>query len=133
MGGWRKAEWVSSANHGATLAHRLKRQGPGSSILHKPNFQLNPSAPYTTLNLQLSLTAATMRSSVSTATVPSKSPAPRGFTVKADGQQEPKFENEHDHFFWTYTEEPHRTRRMAIIKAHPEVFLPAGCIIGSPD
>lgn len=27
---------------------------------------------------------------------------------------------EHD-FFWTYTEEPHRTRRQAIIKAHPEV------------
>ncbi|TVY20346.1 Sphingolipid delta(4)-desaturase [Lachnellula arida] len=24
-------------------------------------------------------------------------------------------------FYWTYTEEPHRTRRMAIIKAHPEV------------
>lgn len=29
---------------------------------------------------------------------------------------------EHD-FFWTYTEEPHRSRRMAIIKAHPEVRL----------
>jgi sphingolipid delta-4 desaturase len=29
---------------------------------------------------------------------------------------------EHD-FFWTYTEEPHRTRRMAIIKAHPEVCV----------
>ncbi|KAK4188035.1 putative Dihydroceramide delta(4)-desaturase [Podospora australis] len=29
-------------------------------------------------------------------------------------------QKEHD-FFWTYTEEPHRTRRMAIIKAHPEV------------
>lgn len=29
--------------------------------------------------------------------------------------------NDHDQFFWTYTEEPHRTRRMAIIKAHPEV------------
>ncbi|KAI0005634.1 sphingolipid delta4-desaturase [Xylariaceae sp. FL0662B] len=27
---------------------------------------------------------------------------------------------DHD-FFWTYTEEPHRTRRLAIIKAHPEV------------
>jgi len=26
----------------------------------------------------------------------------------------------HD-FIWTYTEEPHRTRRLAIIKAHPEV------------
>ncbi|KAI0554570.1 fatty acid desaturase-domain-containing protein [Xylaria curta] len=24
-------------------------------------------------------------------------------------------------FFWTYTEEPHRTRRLEIIKAHPEV------------
>ncbi|KAF2742476.1 sphingolipid delta4-desaturase [Sporormia fimetaria CBS 119925] len=29
--------------------------------------------------------------------------------------------NDSDHFFWTYTEEPHRTRRQAIIKAHPEV------------
>jgi sphingolipid 4-desaturase/C4-monooxygenase len=26
-----------------------------------------------------------------------------------------------DHFLWTYTEEPHRTRRQAIVKAHPEV------------
>ena len=26
-----------------------------------------------------------------------------------------------DSFFWAYTEEPHRTRRQAIIKAHPEV------------
>lgn len=25
-------------------------------------------------------------------------------------------------FFWTYTEEPHRTRRLEIIKAHPEVL-----------
>lgn len=29
-------------------------------------------------------------------------------------------------FFWTYTEEPHRTRRLAIIKAHPEVRLLPG-------
>ncbi|KAI9664599.1 MAG: hypothetical protein M1821_006045 [Bathelium mastoideum] len=28
---------------------------------------------------------------------------------------------DHDRFFWTYTEEPHRTRRQAIIKAYPEV------------
>lgn len=28
--------------------------------------------------------------------------------------------HEHD-FLWTYTEEPHRTRRAAIIKAHPSV------------
>ncbi|KAK2739104.1 hypothetical protein FQN57_006670 [Myotisia sp. PD_48] len=31
-----------------------------------------------------------------------------------------------DHFFWTYTEEPHRSRRQAIIKAHPEVLKLCG-------
>jgi sphingolipid delta-4 desaturase len=70
-----------------------------------------------------------MRSSVTTATVPPRKPVSRGFTVKGEKQQEPKIENEHDHFFWTYTEEPHRTRRMAIIKAHPEVgLLPTNAI-----
>ena len=39
-------------------------------------------------------------------------------------QSTPRAEN--DHFFWTYTEEPHRTRRQAIIKAHPEV--PSGFV-----
>jgi len=29
--------------------------------------------------------------------------------------------DDYNRFFWTYTEEPHRTRRQAIIKAHPEV------------
>ena len=29
--------------------------------------------------------------------------------------------SKYDGFFWTYTEEPHRTRRQAIIRAHPEV------------
>ena len=28
-----------------------------------------------------------------------------------------------DDFFWAYTEEPHKTRRLEIIKAHPEVRL----------
>ncbi|EAW10158.1 sphingolipid delta(4)-desaturase family protein [Aspergillus clavatus NRRL 1] len=31
-----------------------------------------------------------------------------------------------DRFFWTYTEEPHRSRRQAIIKAHPEVLKLCG-------
>ncbi|KAK7511969.1 fatty acid desaturase-domain-containing protein [Phyllosticta citriasiana] len=38
-------------------------------------------------------------------------------TVDRASAQKP----DHNDFFWTYTEEPHRTRRMAIIKAHPEV------------
>lgn len=62
-----------------------------------------------------------MRSSVSTATVPPQEPKQRSFVVKAETQEVFKAKDEHDHFFWTYTEEPHRTRRMAIIKAHPEV------------
>lgn len=37
---------------------------------------------------------------------------------------EPKTKNAEPDFFWTYTEEPHRTRRMAIIKAHPEASPP---------
>ncbi|KIW53667.1 hypothetical protein PV05_09215 [Exophiala xenobiotica] len=31
-----------------------------------------------------------------------------------------------DRFFWTYTEEPHRTRRQAIIKAHKDVLQLCG-------
>lgn len=33
----------------------------------------------------------------------------------------PETSSVEDKFFWTYTEEPHRSRRQAIIKAHPEV------------
>ena len=40
-------------------------------------------------------------------------------------------------FFWSYSEEPHRTRRQAIIKVHPEVishdpflFLPPNRFLG---
>ena len=36
-----------------------------------------------------------------------------------------------DHFFWTYTEEPHRSRRQAIIKAHPEVCFDFTLILSS--
>ncbi|KAF2863949.1 sphingolipid delta4-desaturase [Piedraia hortae CBS 480.64] len=34
--------------------------------------------------------------------------------------------DEYAKFFWTYTEEPHMTRRKAIIKAHPEVLKLCG-------
>ena len=38
-----------------------------------------------------------------------------------------------DKFFWAYTEEPHRSRRQAIIKAYPEVHfqsIPAPLFFG---
>ncbi|KAI1494973.1 sphingolipid delta-4 desaturase like protein [Biscogniauxia mediterranea] len=45
-------------------------------------------------------------------------------SISADAHSELKrdpIEKKYKDFFWTYTEEPHRTRRLAIIKAHPEV------------
>lgn len=50
--------------------------------------------------------------------------APNFTTLQVDNRNEHDVPNDHakNHdFFWTYTEEPHRTRRQAIIKAHPEV------------
>ncbi|KAI1126321.1 fatty acid desaturase-domain-containing protein [Nemania abortiva] len=38
-----------------------------------------------------------------------------------DGLARDPIEAKYRDFFWTYTEEPHRTRRLEIIKAHPEV------------
>lgn len=55
--------------------------------------------------------------------MPPRKPANRSFTVTAEKQQA-QAAHDHEDFFWTYTEEPHRTRRMAIIKAHPEVRQP---------
>ena len=54
-----------------------------------------------------------MPSTIATTTVQasSKPDLPKQVSARFDGDQ----------FFWSYTEEPHRTRRQAIIKAHPEV------------
>ena len=49
----------------------------------------------------------------------SKGVAKEGGTLERD-----PIEVKYKDFFWTYTEEPHRTRRLAIIKAHPEVRRP---------
>jgi sphingolipid 4-desaturase/C4-monooxygenase len=62
-------------------------------------------------------------STVTTSDIPKNAKAAR-LRSSPEAETAPPLEvNEHD-FFWTYTEEPHRTRRMAIIKAHPEVFHP---------
>lgn len=41
-------------------------------------------------------------------------------TKEAKPQPASPADDDKTDFFWTYTEEPHRTRRLAIIKAHPE-------------
>ncbi|KAI7001897.1 dihydroceramide delta(4)-desaturase [Hortaea werneckii] len=53
----------------------------------------------------------------------------RGSTAKSAQPETPMARqetDEYDRFFWTYTEEPHKTRRQAIIKAHPEVLKLCG-------
>lgn len=50
----------------------------------------------------------------SSSTTVTKPPKGEKAAVQQDGPKD---------FFWTYTEEPHRTRRLAIIKAHPEVRI----------
>lgn len=57
-----------------------------------------------------SSTTVKTRSSTKTATVPPSVPLPADTAEGGYAQ-----------FFWTYTEEPHRSRRQAIIKAHPEI------------
>jgi hypothetical protein len=61
-----------------------------------------------------------MSSPVSTATV-----SPTNMKTAPQKQQKEKASanKQNDDFFWTYTEEPHATRRQAIIKAHPEVHF----------
>ncbi|KAK1816163.1 sphingolipid delta-4 desaturase [Friedmanniomyces endolithicus] len=72
-----------------------------------------------------------MSSSVSTATITPRSSNKADDIMNNTPEQEqvsPPGDGgaDYDHFFWTYTEEPHRTRRQAIIKAHPEVLKLCG-------
>jgi sphingolipid delta-4 desaturase len=60
-----------------------------------------------------STTATTSTTSTTSTTTIKAVKAPAKETLASDAG--------HSQFFWTYTEEPHRSRRQAIIKAHPEV------------
>ena len=64
-----------------------------------------------------------MSSSVSTATISQTAAGAKAPAVPQQQQGASKRDDKHDDFFWTYTEEPHATRRQAIIKAHPEVHI----------
>lgn len=71
----------------------------------------------------LSIAMASSTTAVANGPARRKEPASTG-TVNGSANGTPSAEwkpDEDRDFFWTYTEEPHRTRRLAIIKAHPEV------------
>ncbi|KAK4951486.1 sphingolipid delta-4 desaturase [Elasticomyces elasticus] len=71
-----------------------------------------------------------MSSSVSTAMITSKMSHKSSVIneTAAGKEQVSALEDgkDYDRFFWAYTEEPHRSRRQAIIKAHPEVLKLCG-------
>jgi len=56
----------------------------------------------------------------SSASAPANSTS-NGVPAIVSPDEQEAIETKYRDFFWTYTEEPHRTRRLAIIKAHPEV------------
>lgn len=67
--------------------------------------------------------------STTTATTQSQTAARKITAPKAPSgkpQEDKKVEHPDEIFLWTYTEEPHRTRRQAIIKAHREVLQLCG-------
>ncbi|KAK4549693.1 hypothetical protein LTR36_004994 [Oleoguttula mirabilis] len=65
--------------------------------------------------------------SVATTTVTATQSGQKTIPLKAEQASALKEIDEHnDRFHWTYTEEPHRSRRSAIIKAHPEVLKLCG-------
>lgn len=56
----------------------------------------------------------------------SRTAAKRAAPQSVPQEETPRPDLPEDKFFWTYTEEPHRTRRQAIIKAHREVLQLCG-------
>lgn len=66
---------------------------------------------------RLSTMAPSAATSTATKTAKGSKASAKG---PSTSEKESKGANKQD-FFWTYTEEPHRTRRQAIIKKHPEV------------
>ena len=111
-------EYVSYAEYEVESANRPSPPREPRPVVnnHQPHFRSCTSKlPKLALTLHLSsitdfkaILAAVMGSSTT--------------TVTSHASAEPKQQDRTSHdFFWTYTEEPHRTRRQAIIRAHPEV------------
>jgi sphingolipid 4-desaturase/C4-monooxygenase len=73
-------------------------------------------------------TTTTMGHSTSTETVTRAraAKAKGGKETQRNPEQDVSIQKATDDFFWTYTEEPHKTRRQQIIKAHPEVLKLCG-------
>jgi sphingolipid delta-4 desaturase len=78
------------------------------------------------------LRSRTSKSTRTTASNPKYSPSAESTTSLSSlpstesesiEDQEKKYDDPYPDFLWMTTEEPHRSRRMAILKAHPEVCL----------
>jgi hypothetical protein len=112
MGLWLGQVWRSKPKRSTDLAVISSSWTPHNSLqlLFDLNCQTTTHPP----------TLATMSSSISTATVTQPQRTAAGSKTASQAKEQTASTNKDD-FFWTYTEEPHATRRQAIIKAHPEV------------
>ncbi len=108
-------------------------EGPTLHIAHAFAFEQDDTSLGSRLDscLPQDIDTAGMESSGSTTTLVNDLPRRRqGTDMQRDDQREktpmPVAPSEADRFFWTYTEEPHKTRRQEIIKAHPDVLKLCG-------
>lgn len=79
-----------------------------------------PRSPASSLG-SLTMSASTAAPQLRTTTAAAKSQSQSQTTDKSPRIPPPQQSIVEDHFYWTYSDEPHRSRRQAIIKAHPEV------------
>jgi len=121
---------VCRSAQNSKIAERSSPKGPRTHLRQTPCSCSSRQAGLAALSPSLSLSRkhSTFREVImaSSAIPKANGASKRVANGAANGHSNgaPKAEEEHpkEHdFFWTYTEEPHRTRRMAIIKAHPEV------------
>lgn len=99
-----------------------------SQVIYGVNCHLDSlsSHPYSSLAMSSSVVEATADASPHLRVSASKGQAAQATPDKTEPSTRidpPETSAVDDHFFWTYTEEPHRSRRQAIIKAHPEVCI----------
>ena len=93
----------------------------GTFSSHRTHVELAGSLNYFDLKTIESPTQSVMSTTTATEVgVPTK------LRKNVSTKQQRDNSNPDDIFFWTYTEEPHRTRRQAVIKAHREVLQLCG-------
>ena len=116
-------DWLSGSNGTGRLQRlrRLKSEDFGPWSVDPTEIKLFTAQLYQQV-IKFPVISPEMSSSVATATATVRSVSETARTSQRSLDRV-SVKSDHDDFFWSYTEEPHRMRRQAIIKAHPEVIF----------